>query len=193
MPDFFNSKRVVLVGNGPGVLRSGLGAAIDAFDTVVRFNNFVVEGFEADVGARTDVWASHFKGISEREGFPRRLCIHGNTTVPEGVEAEMIPPSVFLAARKEVQRRAAMANPFVDPSPLLPSSGLVAVLWICGAATKGPIALAGFDHFSKEKSRAHHYWIDKPFGKPKEHAPAIEAEMFAEFAGRGEVIYMEAR
>ena len=48
-------RTVAVVGNGPGALGQGRGAEIDAHDVVIRFNNFP-EGFEADYGARTDVW-----------------------------------------------------------------------------------------------------------------------------------------
>jgi len=48
-------RTVAVVGNGPGCLGRGLGAEIDAHDLVVRFNNYP-SGYEADYGARTDVW-----------------------------------------------------------------------------------------------------------------------------------------
>ena len=49
-------QRVVLVGNGPTLRAGTRGAEIDGFDLVVRFNNFVVDGFAEQVGRRTDVW-----------------------------------------------------------------------------------------------------------------------------------------
>jgi glycosyltransferase involved in cell wall biosynthesis len=48
-------RTVAVVGNGPGCLGAGLGPEIDAHDLVVRFNNYPT-GYEADYGARTDVW-----------------------------------------------------------------------------------------------------------------------------------------
>ncbi|WP_284294780.1 glycosyltransferase family 29 protein [Luteimicrobium album] len=48
-------RTVAVVGNGPGCLGAGLGPEIDAHDLVVRFNNYP-SGYEADYGARTDVW-----------------------------------------------------------------------------------------------------------------------------------------
>ncbi len=48
--------RTVCVSNSASLRGSGLGARIDSFDEVVRFNNFETQGFEADVGTRTTIW-----------------------------------------------------------------------------------------------------------------------------------------
>jgi hypothetical protein len=55
----------ILVGNGTSVLDSELGAEIDTFGTVIRFNRFEVQGFEKHVGSKTDVW---FTGLGMRAG-----------------------------------------------------------------------------------------------------------------------------
>jgi len=44
----------VLVGNGERLRGAGLGAVIDAAERVVRFNEFLILGWENDVGTRTD-------------------------------------------------------------------------------------------------------------------------------------------
>ena len=51
-----HGERIVLVGNSPNLLGTGKGPAIDAFDRVIRLNDFSITGFEADVGSRTDLW-----------------------------------------------------------------------------------------------------------------------------------------
>uniref|UniRef100_A0A7S0ITW9 Uncharacterized protein n=1 Tax=Calcidiscus leptoporus TaxID=127549 RepID=A0A7S0ITW9_9EUKA len=48
--------RVLLVGNGPSLKDSHLGQAIDAFDTVVRFNSCVTKGLEDHTGSKTSLW-----------------------------------------------------------------------------------------------------------------------------------------
>jgi hypothetical protein len=46
-----NAQRpAVIVGNSPQLLGSQLGARIDNFGTVVRLNDFTIDGFEAHVG-----------------------------------------------------------------------------------------------------------------------------------------------
>ncbi len=49
-------KSVAIVGNGPSEIGTGRGAEIDSHDIVIRFNNYVTEGFEADYGRKTDIW-----------------------------------------------------------------------------------------------------------------------------------------
>jgi hypothetical protein len=48
-------KSIVVVGNGMSMLGSGLGSQIDAFDEVVRFNHFLIKGYEQDVGTKTTI------------------------------------------------------------------------------------------------------------------------------------------
>lgn len=54
-----SGKRVVVVGNGPAEIGRGNGARIDAYDIVIRFNDFPIESrFQKDYGSKTDVWVS---------------------------------------------------------------------------------------------------------------------------------------
>ena len=55
--NFLRGKRVAVVGNGPQETGRGNGEKIDAYDVVVRFNDFPEdERFRRDYGAKTDVW-----------------------------------------------------------------------------------------------------------------------------------------
>ncbi len=56
LKDLISGKSVAIVGNGPSEVGLGLGAEIESHDVVIRFNNFKVDGFEADYGCRTDIW-----------------------------------------------------------------------------------------------------------------------------------------
>ena len=47
---------IVLVGNGRSNLRKRLGAQVDAFDLVGRFNFLTLKKYEENVGTRTDLW-----------------------------------------------------------------------------------------------------------------------------------------
>lgn len=53
-------RRVAIVGNSQSEIGKKSGAAIDAHDIVIRFNNYMLDGFEEDYGARTDVWIRGF-------------------------------------------------------------------------------------------------------------------------------------
>ena len=50
--------KICIVGNGAGVLTNQNGKFIDSCDLVVRMKNFVLEGFEKNVGSKTDIYSS---------------------------------------------------------------------------------------------------------------------------------------
>lgn len=54
----------VLVGNGMSAVQYILGPTIDRFETVCRFNEFEIEGYETFVGTKTDIW---FRNLSSRQ------------------------------------------------------------------------------------------------------------------------------
>lgn len=51
-----NKTNYCVVGNAPTELNKGLGNKIDSFQYVVRFNDYVINGFEKDYGTKTDIW-----------------------------------------------------------------------------------------------------------------------------------------
>ena len=58
MKDLFpdNTKKVIIIGNGPSVMNYNLGKIVNNFDIVVRLNNYKIDGFEDKIGNKTDVW-----------------------------------------------------------------------------------------------------------------------------------------
>lgn len=49
----------MLLGNGPSALAKDLGNEIDTFDgKIVRFNDFRINGYEKQLGSRTDIWVT---------------------------------------------------------------------------------------------------------------------------------------
>ncbi len=48
-------RSVAIVGNAPSLEGYHLGPHIDSFDVIVRFNEFVLDGFEENIGSRTDI------------------------------------------------------------------------------------------------------------------------------------------
>lgn len=48
--------RVAVVGNGPNELGKHLGSVIDGYDHVIRFNYYVIKGYEEEYGTKTTIW-----------------------------------------------------------------------------------------------------------------------------------------
>ena len=64
----------IIVGNGRSVLGSLAGSAVDSFQTVVRFNDFQIEGYADSVGQKTDLWVvSDWTAIKLLKKYPERL------------------------------------------------------------------------------------------------------------------------
>jgi hypothetical protein len=48
---------ILVIGNGPSALDRKMGAVIDTFEgIIVRCNRYVIEGYEAYIGKRTNIW-----------------------------------------------------------------------------------------------------------------------------------------
>lgn len=64
---FENKKKIIIIGNGPSVLKNKIGNKIDKFDKVVRFNTFKNDSQFSDfVGTKTDFWFINAKNIRTR-------------------------------------------------------------------------------------------------------------------------------
>lgn len=82
-------RKIIIVGNGPSILSHKKGEEIDAFENVVRLNEFVIRGFEEHVGVKTTQWVGN-------EYFPRNTIrtidfIDGTITTHRVIDPS-IPP-----------------------------------------------------------------------------------------------------
>ena len=48
--------KIIIIGNGPSVLKEKKGKIIDSFDKIIRINNFVIDNYEEYVGIKTNIW-----------------------------------------------------------------------------------------------------------------------------------------
>lgn len=145
--------KTILVGNGPSLGGSGLGELIDSFDTVVRFNNFVTEGFERDLGSKITIWAVNvglFHDIFWKHSFPRP-----RTIVYAAIEQqirEALSESGRFHAEPQPWWVSLIASQFVSGNTW-PSTGVVA------AIHHSPCSVVGFDGF--DPSKPIHYFSNE--------------------------------
>lgn len=179
-------KSIILVGNGPSVTQKELGAKIDAFDEVVRFNSFKIKGFEANSGKKVTLWSTFGHGVVPQDNIkPRRMIIRGNAKAAyRASEVWRIPIESFQAWQKTLQ-----ALTRVEPEKVMPSSGFLLLNWLLESGVP-TVHLVGFDHFSKEKTGQHHYWIKSSFKPPKEHNGSAEAMIISGHVATGRVVYL---
>lgn len=171
---------VVVVGNGPAVLRQPMGRVIDAFDEVVRINAFQTCGFEAHTGRVTTLHATHGKSGGRRGGYvcDRTLWLHEHAAW-ECSQSWLVSKSFYWD----------LTLPWASDKSILPSAGFVTVAWLLNAGVP-TVHLAGFDHFGKSRSKLHHYWEAQNRTQPKEHSPDREAAMFEQWRQQGRVSYL---
>jgi hypothetical protein len=140
---------MVIVGNGRSVLEHRLGALIDGFRDVVRFNHYVIDGYEEFVGTKTTIWFRNSgrdmpeRDTSRFEGVFLQHIEFVNEWTDESVFARF--PTVDPETIREIRQH-------VDAPGLNLSTGIQAV----GYLTRrfGHVYIHGFDAFDPP----HHYF-----------------------------------
>jgi len=140
---------LIIVGNGPSVLRHEYGRTINTFGTVVRFNHYEVNGLEKHVGNKTDVWFTYrafrrnFLGINEiiqavvgnvrlerQTEELQKLCKSRHVKFTE-VSHEVIEMTYENMGHFEGIQK--------------PTSGMVALTYFIFGENLGPVYAVGFD------------------------------------------------
>ena len=182
------TKTVVLVGNGPSIRGSRLGRIIDAHDEVVRFNSYALGDFEEDAGKKTTLWSTFGKGTAPQDSAPPRrvICVHEHAT-PSGEPLEVVTIPREFYERMTAEIRAISKHPHA--ATVTPTSGFLVVRFLLESGAP-KLNLVGFDHFSKEHSRCHHYWSPKTFGEPTDHDGPAEAALLFPFVKERKIAYL---
>ena len=189
--DIDKNSSCILVGNGPSVMFNKLGTVIDSFDEVIRFNKCAIDGFEEYTGTKTTIWSTFGRGllpIDENNRPKRMIYTHGEFGLPAYTPEKLwrIPLSYYNNLRQKIQKESKKQ----DTSVLLPSSGVLVITWLLDNIYD-ELTIIGFDNFSKDISTKHHYWINKPFKKPKEHDDDWEKNYINNLILQGKVKRLE--
>lgn len=141
-----------LIGNSPSLLDQGRGPEIDAFDTVIRLNDFVIEGYEKDLGTKTDYWYSS----ANRQASPHRASVEHAKTLMMQPHARHFPDiAAFSRGRLGFELDPAETG-YLAPcvkmmsenlSYPFPSTGF-RVIQILEFLVQCPFTAFGFDFFS---------------------------------------------
>jgi hypothetical protein len=153
-----NNQSIIIIGNGQSILNNRFQAEIDAFDIVVRINNYKIKGYEHYLGKKTDIW---FNGANSKLVHPEHI--------PNKVIVA-IPSIIFLRQKNNIQtyisKRVGINS---DKIAIIPeeqiesyekivnhnrlTTGLYSILWAINNYDK--IYIHGFDFFIN--SKAHYY------------------------------------
>ncbi len=177
-------KKVIIVGNGASVLQRELGDQIDAFDVIVRINDFKIEGFEQHVGTRTDIL------------FTCRLDIYNSlyliSKFPEVILSLYCNPWNGVYTKSDVffhrnitdeiypfQARA-LGGKVGMKWPKYPSTGLICIDYMI--ERYGHVTIAGFDNF---KGGNLHYYEEGKRMSASTHAPEIQKKYLLQLEKKG--------
>ena len=153
-----NNKSILLIGNGESILKNKLQDKIDAFDNVLRINNYQIKGYESFLGTKTNIW---FNGANSKLTIPE--------TIPEKIIVA-IPSIIFLRHQNNIQtyisNRVKVDNKEIILIPKNKievyegivnhnrlTTGLYSIMWALNNYDN--IYIHGFDFFIN--SKAHYY------------------------------------
>lgn len=194
-PEIKEGESVIVVGNGPSLKGSGLGSVIDSYDHVWRFNNCAINGYEEDVGTKTTMWFTFRKNIRGELPCDTTMCRMAKARPIEGVEQTyMFPVDKRRQLKTFIQYLIRMHKGFdVRVGKMIPTSGLMAVWYLLDSCKAKKVAVAGFDHFSKQWFRNHHYWAKKGSRLPHDHDGIVEAIIFKQLSQNGQIEYVDKK
>lgn len=150
---------VLLIGNGPSILKYELGKKIDShFNTVIRLNDYKTKGFEKNIGEKTDLW---FSGASHRTQVKSRPEMKNNTFV-------IVPKGSRKNAEKTLEDRIGLKKEevywmpqkvFSEISSIFlnnrPSTGSLSIQFLINYLNLNELYVHGFDFY--EKNIGHYY------------------------------------
>jgi len=196
---YFRGKRVALFGSAPSCLDNN-GDHIDAFDIIVRTNNYKMGIFKRSVGTRTDVHYS-FYGTSIRktreelmsDGVNLCMCKCPNANVhvtdwhkkhgkEKGGDFGWIYKMrknfwfgmVHIPTKEQYMKYFNLLNQHV------PTTGFAAILEIIECEPK-ELYITGFDFFRSGIHNVNEAWRKKNQDDPVKHVPEKEMEILHSF------------
>ena len=168
---------ICLVGNSGEIIGSNLGKKIDNCDEVIRFNDFVVEGYEDDCGSKTTIICLNFQegarlyNIKDYPDFPsRKIAEYCEIWSARPRDINLDPHYLHRTQRciswlghaniihptKEQWERS-LKNAYVGYWRQQPSTGLITIEMVLDRFKGYDIHLCGFDFNIIEKD---HYFDD---------------------------------
>lgn len=165
---------MIIMGNGRSVLGHEAGGAVDNFSTVVRFNDYQIEGFEKHVGRRTDMWVmSDYTCVKLLQKYEKTRSL--DTRVLIAIPWRFMGKDYYEARRAEVEAELKQVLPEVakrvefisgdvgkdligryDFGDRWPSSGLLTIWNFLNAEAPSEVYLHGFDFFKQIDGKIHY-------------------------------------
>ena len=184
---------IIIIGNGPSVLSQKQGDVIDRFRTVVRINNYAINGYESHVGSKTDVWArSGSHKVNERSDtqFRNVLWLLPLTAWQDDHKIASIKRYMRVSTQtntliRENEIASLTEKYFENRTDVRPTTGLLSIFYFIEKFQR--VSIFGFDFFDTHKKQLHYYDNDKK-NKMKGHDIIFERYLVQKYAELGQII-----
>lgn len=173
-------QNILIIGNACCLLGSSAGHKIDTFDgDILRFNDFIISGYENDVGTRTNIWFTSAKYASLRYkkedpiyiGKPTVIyCSYSKPSRAQlnAINAKWIGNNIIKQARDNIKFES-------------PTSGIMAISWAMDKGYKN-IYITNFDFYGDplnihyyEKNMKKEYRVHKKYHRDNNEKVFIQA------------------
>jgi len=177
---------IILVGNGPSLWDSENGKRIDAFDFVVRFNNFDIQLSPQHTGEKVDIWFL-VSNVRIRSYPCREVYFHtwerDKVAHKHFVKVKELYPDAQCVGESDISE---MREQFKSDRPYhMPSTGLIAAYLMLKRFPR--VYLTGFDWWRENDYQTHHYF-DARSPRFEEtgsgHRPSIEKHYLDRWSDR---------
>lgn len=154
-----SNKSVIVVGNGPSILKHEVGTEIDKFDIVIRVNGFRIKGFEKYCGTKTNIWAAGLATNAERSHLEHKIdevwaLMPYRTIIEEATQKQkrriyrFFNSGVDYPLDKIFHMTCDQFANMISTMPVgRPSTGLTAIYVALNIYNAKNITLHGFDYF----------------------------------------------
>lgn len=176
--------KILLVGNGPSVLQHEVGYLIDMYETVVRFNNFQIKGYEQYVGQRTTIIARRACDdvrLHPADTFDNMLCFvtycrwtDGMLQVARQVKSHYGDKCEIIGWQKckQISQQVGLRHPHEEWA----SIGILAIGLLAERYGADKLVVHGFDGLNAQGQNEVLHYFDMPPKDAKYHAGIKEVE-----------------
>lgn len=176
--------KILLVGNGPSVLKHKVGELIDQFTTIVRFNNFQIEGYQDYVGTRVSYIARRACDdvvLHAASSFDSMLCFityckwtDGMLKVAEQVKSHYGDKCEIIGWQKckQISGQVGLDHPYKEWA----SIGVLAIGLLAERYGAQFLTIHGFDGLNAHGEKEVLHYFDLPPKDARYHAGLKELD-----------------
>lgn len=182
------NNQIIIVGNGSSVLDKENGKLIDSFEKVVRFNRYIINGYEKNVGTKTNIWFNVLKISLFKKNW--RLKIKYDEIYfyyRYGPDIKWYEQYVDYYSNTQTSIKKIKENEVCRMLPskikITPSSGLAAILKFIDIYDK--VYITGFDWWEREKN---HYYDEA--SRAPVHNPQLEKKIIYDLISQGKIEFI---